>query len=749
MLSRKTLQVPGTLTLLILCSCGLQAQDNPAAARARALNNALLNLHGQMQRATPNEAALLHSQAVNVIAERAAALSALIQQDARQGLSFAFSPELLADLAAKFPASAGLLESHGTWTGLIEYWISDDAKMNRHQSMRLMKKGQQTLQVYFAGPEPKGLKSGDLLEASGILVGTTLAASGGTVTGTSLPAASCCTTGPQNVAVLLVTFPGATLPTTVTPQSVHDFFFGTTGHSLDGYWREASYGQTSATGNVFGWYTLTGSYTCTNIAQMRDDAIAAASATGVAFQDNSRVFIVFPDTIGCGWSGMAVVGCTTLSAPTGSFTGSVSYLSSNWISPQDQGAELAIHEGGHNLGLQHASTRDFSPDALGPLGAIGTLTEYGDRFSAMSVINLGHYAAPHKAEVLNWLASGTNYQVVQSSGTYSLQPFEMSPAGLQALKVQRGTGNPDWVWIEYRQLIGNYDSTLPNVTLSTQAFSGALIHYEDSTTGIWTHLLDFTPGDGNWFNPALAAGQTWVDPYTNLSLSVQSATSSGLTVSVNYGTAPCAHANPSMTITPLDPSIYPGNSASYAISVTNNDAAACTSSTFNLGSSQPSGWPTSFSPSVVTLSPGQSGSATMSKTGPLGTPPGTYAVDASAANGSFQASGAANVTVMAPPPPLSVSVSVPGSSYARRSTVPVTATVLNGSNPAAGASVTFTLIKADGSRVAKTIIAGSAGTVTWSYRIGPKDPTGTDSVAAQAMYSSQTATSNTASFTVQ
>src|SRR5438128_4393685 len=73
--------------------------ESPAAARVRALNNSLLRLHGQMQQAGPSDAALLRSQAAPVLSQRAAALTYLISTDPRAGLSFAFSPELLADLA--------------------------------------------------------------------------------------------------------------------------------------------------------------------------------------------------------------------------------------------------------------------------------------------------------------------------------------------------------------------------------------------------------------------------------------------------------------------------------------------------------------------------------------------------------------------------------------------------------------------------------------------------------------------------
>src|SRR5262249_36153888 len=153
------------------------------------------------------------------------------------------------------------------------------------------------------------------------------------------------------------------------------------------------------------------------------------------------------------------------------------------------------HELGHALGLAHASSRGFTDrsgnlTAVGPLGAKGNLTEYGDKFSAMSCCtgNLGgEYAAPHKAEILDWLAPNLGYQTVQTSGTYTIQPYELA-GGVKAIKVQRGTGNDAWLWVEYRQSNGSYDTpqlnggAFPspvNTILLPQPYSGALIHYED------------------------------------------------------------------------------------------------------------------------------------------------------------------------------------------------------------------------------------------------------------------------------
>ncbi len=146
----------------------------------------------------------------------------------------------------------------------------------------------------------------------------------------------------------------------------------------------------------------------------------------------------------------------------------------------------------------------------------------------------------------------------------------------------------------------------------------------------------------------------------------------------------------------------------------------------------------------------------MTKTGPLGTPPGTYLADANASSSSNVGSGTANLTVMSPPS-LMASVSVSASSFTLRSTIPITATVLNGGSPVSGASVTFTLTTPNGATTTQTGTTGSAGSVMWSYRTNSRSTTGTYAVSAQAALSSgskkaattQSVTSNTVAFTVQ
>lgn len=136
------------------------------------------------------------------------------------------------------------------------------------------------------------------------------------------------------------------------------------------------------------------------------------------------------------------------------------------------------------------------------------------------------YGAGHKADQLGWLTADTTFQNVTTSGTYTIQPYELQTPGVRALKIQRGTGNAGYyLWAEYRQPLGDYDTTaLYAYQPNGNVFSGALLHYESTVTANidvrGTYLLDFTIPDTYGCFPALLPGQSWTDPYSDLSLSV-------------------------------------------------------------------------------------------------------------------------------------------------------------------------------------------------------------------------------------
>src|SRR5438128_11298174 len=149
------------------------SHESERAAQVRALNNSVLQLTGQMQE-NASGAAGTRGQAASVLAQRAAALQTLIQENPHAALSFAFSPELLADLATKFPGSVAQLESHATLSGTIEHWTFDNADQKTSHSEYRMKVGTQSLSLHFAGREPN-LTKGNAFRVSGVVVGNDMA----------------------------------------------------------------------------------------------------------------------------------------------------------------------------------------------------------------------------------------------------------------------------------------------------------------------------------------------------------------------------------------------------------------------------------------------------------------------------------------------------------------------------------------------------------------------------------------------
>ena len=174
------------------------------------------------------------------------------------------------------------------------------------------------------------------------------------------------------------------------------------------------------------------------------------------------------------------------------------------------------------------------------LGGSCNVAEYGDRFDIMgnnsNANEQMHFNAAQKS-LLNWIPASSVKTHTSGTATYTLSPLESGGQTTYAVKIPVAADSNRTYWIEYRQPIG-FDSGIaayPN--------NGAQIRVASPFDypcgrcgGDDTELLDMTPGSsGGFYDAALLAGQTYTDSAYGISVTVNSATSSALNLTVSMG----------------------------------------------------------------------------------------------------------------------------------------------------------------------------------------------------------------------
>ncbi len=570
---------------------------------------------------------------------------------------------------------------------------------------------------------------------------------GPTPTPTSIPVPN--TFGAQSTLVMLVNFQdGATQP--YTTGDAFNAFFG----SANNFVMENSYGQTSITGDVVGWYTIPDSITACNISQIAADAQSAATAAGVNLSNYTRYVYAFPYSTACGWAGSSNVGGNP---------------SQSWINDNSLDIHIIDHELGHAFGLWHSHSLDCGTSAT--ICSSGTVAEYGDRLDTMGTPQTAspHYNAYQK-ERLGWLNYGASpsIQTVTGSGTYTINPYELGGAGPNALKILKSTdattGAKTWYYLEARQPSG-FDAFLADPTYYTQNETiGVLFHIGTDGNGNTGQLLDMTPAtptSTGWFDASLGVGQSFQDSTAGVNFTTTAVNSAGATVQVTVNGSSgssCTTANPSVSFSPAQGQpVTSGTAVSFTATVTDNDNSSCAASTFALAAALPSGWNGVWNATALSLSPGKSGSAILTVTSPAGTADGSYSLSASATNsGASSYTGSATATYVISSVPLSISLATNQSSYLPGQTVAISVSMLYGTVPDAGASVTVNVVSPSGRATTLNGTTGSNGVASLNYKLANRASAGTYQVqfgSAAKTPSSPTNASSAAvastSFTVQ
>ncbi len=646
-------------------------------------------------------------------AERAASLLDLMETDPAEVLRLAVPPGLRASLPAAVQAD---VEEPIDVEGIVEVLVEDYEAS--HRVLHFLQTSSRRYSLHFAGTPPdllsdtriraRGLHLHGALALESRTVTLALDGSGGTMT---LAASSPASLGEQRVLVMLVNFLDKTSQP-YTPAQAWNVVFGTTSP----FYLEGSSQQTWLTGDVYGWFTIPMESTVCDQMQIATLARQAAANAGANLSAYGRHLFAFPNNA-CTWWGLGSVGGNPSRA---------------WVN-----GSLALrvvgHELGHNLGLYHSQSLDCGSTPIGPSCTAST---YGDTTDIMGATST-HFSAFQK-ERIGWLNFGISPPIttVQTSGTYSLEPYGAPGFGTKALKILKASDTDTWYYVEYRQRVG-YDSGL-----AAGLTGGVVVHTGSGSSGNSSYLLDMT-STSSFNDAALPVGQTFADAHLGLSMTVVSADAGGASVAVTLGSpapAPCTPGPPTVTLSPSATQyLSPGSGASYSLSVKNMDSSTCSAVTFTLASLVPSGWSGALGAGSVTLAPGASQTTSFAVTAPASAAPGVYDFTARASKVADPASaGSATVSgmVTAPPPPTTTTgpavtlTSAIGSGNQR--TVVLTATVQVDGTPVKNVNVAFAIRKADGSDASGSAKTNPNGVASYTLRLKPKDPAGTYEATASA-----------------
>jgi hypothetical protein len=483
-------------------------------------------------------------------------------------------------------------------------------------------------ELYFGAGAPTHLLTGSPVRVNGLRANHEIAVDSPTADIESLfgptsamvsPLVVSGTFGVQRVAVMLVNFSdNAAQP--YTPAQATPLFFTTTSN-----WDlENSYGQTSLTGSVFGWYTIAASSTVCDYSAIATQARAAATAAGVNLANYNRYVYAFPNNA-CGWWGLGTVGGNPSSA---------------WINGSLQ-LRVIAHEMGHNFGLYHSHAWDCG--AL-PIGIGCTSIEYGDTMDVMGGSSY-HFNAFQK-ERLGWLNYGASPPITQvtGSGTYVVDGYETVGSSPKALKIPIGTAGSNY-YVELRRPLG-FDAGMSS---NPNMMNGVLIHQASPSNPDSSQLLDMTTSS-SWSDPALVVGQSFTDSTNQITITPLSITSTNASVAVTFGSAGCTRVNPSVTMSPSQSAAVAGGTmVSFTTTVTNNDTANCAASTFDLTNAVPAGgtWTATYLSSALSVSPGATVSTTLQVTSPASAASGSNQITATARNhGATAYAGSASAMYM-------------------------------------------------------------------------------------------------------
>jgi hypothetical protein len=694
--------------LLVLATIlpGSNAEASAARARIQQLNSqltSLLNVDTRGNRTTTQR------RLAALATERIDLLAKLAQNDAAATKQAQLPKHILESVPANL---SSLFEQEVSIEGELQ--VVGECEETNGRTLYFVETGKERLQVSFVGSMAEELKTGSRISVRGTRVRDQLIAERDslTITRDIAELTSSAVVGEKKVLVLLVNFQDNAQSQPYTIDQVNNLLFNRSNpSSVANYYLEASYGQTSITGDTVGWFTLPmTSGQCDATTTIANNAKQAAANAGINLAAYSNYMYVFPN-MGCSWAGWGEIGGRN-----------------TWIDGSLY-LRTTAHELGHNFGLYHSRGMNCGTSVI---GSNCTTTEYGHIADMIGSPGVTGNFNPFQKERLGWLNNGSSPIVttVSGSGTYTIGGLSLqdgAPKGLKILKSTDSGGRRTWYYVEFRRPVG-FDSFVLN---DSNTMNGVLVTLDQESNGAENYLLDMVPATADWSDSALRVGTSFVDSGIGLTITPLSVSDSGAVVSVSFGSTPCALSMPTITADPSSTQwVNPGSSATYNVQIGNNNSGSCQPTAFSLGAAIPAGWSWTAESTSIVLPPGASANLMVNVTPAAGST-GSSNLTFSAANSENSRYASSVVRSVGIAQPLAISVSTNRSTYMANQTVVAYAHVSSNGAPMTGLPVTFTVTKPNGRVATYSAVTTSTGTATISYRVNKKqDPPGGYTVRA-------------------
>ncbi len=302
---------------------------------------------------------------------------------------------------------------------------------------------------------------------------------------------------PRRLATILLTWEGAGGISNGVAEA--DMYSGA--KSTNVFYGENSYGRETMAGRVFGPYTIERPTSCSATA-IANAALQVFAERGHRESDWSQIMYYFPDGVsGCGWAGLANVGSVGSPARDSWYNGSF-------------GCVVRNQEIGHNYGMGHSHAYNCPEGVV--LGEGCSHVEYGDPYDPMGG-GCGHINAVQKG-FMGWL-EGCNYVSGTQDGQYNIAPLELPCDGTQALRVPTTDGR--WYYLEYRQPIGEFDTSLSG---------GVIVHAAGDINdfGPSPYILDLGLGG------LMQEGDSFTDPQGGVTFTIAEDNGTHAVIDVQY-----------------------------------------------------------------------------------------------------------------------------------------------------------------------------------------------------------------------